>query len=497
MPASRAVYSVPMSAVTSLPRVLGFTTATAVVVGTVIGSGVFKKASSVAGLVPDFTLAMLAWVVVGVLTLLGALALAEVAVIVPKAGGNYAILRDAYGRWAGFLWGWVEFLIIRSASIAALATIFTESLHDILRQVMLPDPAGEIIGPLGRSAITAGVIVLLGLINARGTNWGGGLQVVVTAVKVVSLVGLATLPYLVALAGSSPSAGDVTIPADAVERAVSVSGFLGALVGVFWAYHGWMNIAPIAGEVRNPQRNIPLAVLCGVGLIILLYLSVNIGYHQTIPIGEMANLSRTVAGEFTYRLLGPVGLVLASGAIMVSVFGSLNGNILVGPRLLFAMGEDRLAPKWLSGLHPRYQTPARAEMVLVTWCVIQVSAVAMLMHVTVPTFDLGFTTLDVNLTPGKSAFDIITDFAMFGAISFETFAVASIFVFRRRFPKDVVKLPYRCPLYPVLPAVYVLALGAVLFNMFRTQRAESLTGVGFIAVGGLVYMLFLRRRSVN
>ena len=485
-----------MSAVNSLPRVLGFTTATAVVVGTVIGSGVFKKATAVATLVPDFTLAMLTWVAVGVLTLLGALTLAEVAVIVPKAGGNYAILRDAYGRWAGFLWGWVEFWIIRSASIAALATIFTESLHDILRQIALTEGNHEIIGPLGRSAITAGVIVLLGLINARGTKWGGGLQVGVTVVKVASLIGLATLPYLVALAGHTPSES-VAVAADGPVRAITVSGFLGALVGVFWAYNGWMNIAPIAGEVRNPQRNIPLAVICGVLILILLYVSVNVGYHQIISIQDIAALKRPVAGEFSYRLLGPVGLTLASGAIMVSVFGALNGNILVGPRLLFAMGEDGLAPKWLSGLHPRYQTPARAEMVLTAWCVIQVSVVALLLQVTIPTVTAFGLCVDLNLPPGKDPFDIITDFAMFGAISFETIAVASIFVFRRRFPKVAVKLPYRCPLFPVLPVVYVLALAAVLANMFTTQRAEALTGVGFIAAGGLVYLMFLRGRGKN
>ncbi len=485
-----------MNTDSSLPRVVGFTAATAVVVGTVIGSGVFKKATAVANLVPDFTLAMLAWVVVGVLTLLGALALAEVAVIVPKVGGNYAILRDAYGRWAGFLWGWVEFWIIRSASIAALATIFTESLHDILRQTIAENPSGEIIGPLGRSLITAGVIIALGLINARGTNWGGALQVTVTAVKVASLIGLAMLPYLVALAGKTPAISE-TLPLAVTEKAISISGFLGALVGVFWAYHGWMNIAPIAGEVKNPQRNIPLAVICGVSLIILLYLSVNIGYHQAIPIGEIAALKGTVAGEYARRLLGPIGLVLASGAIMVSVFGSLNGNILVGPRLLFAMGEDRLAPRWLSGLHPRYQTPARAELVLTGWCVIQVTTVAILLQVTLPTLELAGQTLDLNLPRDKSPFDVITDFAMFGAISFETFAVASIFVFRRRYPRDQVALPYRCPLYPVLPAVYVLALGAVLANMFIKQRAESLTGVGFITVGGLIYLLFLRNTGKN
>lgn len=481
-----------MNSESNLPRIVGFTTATAIVVGTVIGTGVFKKAAAVSANVPDVALAMLTWVVVGVLTLLGALALAEVAVIVPKAGGNYAILRDAYGRWAGFLWGWVEFWIIRSASITALATIFTESLHDIVRQLSTDSANVDIINGTGRTAITVGVIVLLGLINARGTHWGGSLQIVVTTVKVSSLIGLAILPYIVVNHYSPPIPVE---PVEVVPKPVILTGFLGALVGVFWAYHGWMNIAPIAGEVKNPQRNIPLAVLCGVGILICLYLSVNLAYHQAIPITEMSTLKRTVAGEFAFRLLGSVGLVLASAAIMISVFGSLNGNILVGPRLLFAMGEDGLAPKWLSRVHPRYHTPARAEFVLCGWCVMQVLIVAVLLQVTLPPLQLGGLTVDVNLPRDKSPFDMITDFAMFGALSFETFAVASIFVFRKRFPKNSVAIAYRCPLYPWLPMLYVTALTAILLNMFNTQRAESLTGLVFIAVGAAIYFCFLRRSS--
>jgi amino acid transporter len=481
-----------------LPRVLGYVTATAIVVGCVIGSGVFKKASAVARDVPESGVALLAWVVVGVLALLGALALAEVAVIVGKAGGNYPILRDAYGRWAGFLFGWVEFWIIRSASIAALATIFTESLHDVLRHAHPNGPDLDVLSPLMRTLMTATVIAVLGYVNARGTRLGGNVQVVVTTVKALSLLSIALLPYIVLALGSSPEARPSVDrlkpfwPADGVN----LVNFGGALVGVFWAYHGWMNFAPIAEEVKNPHRNIPLAALTGVGIIILLYLSVNLAYLLTIPSAEIAQLSgRTVAGEFAYRVLGPIGLMLASAAIMTSVFGALNGNLLVGPRLLYAMGQDGLAPRALSRLHPRFQTPALAEAVLAGWSIALVIAVAILTSYRLPVVRLGSVTFDPNLPVGKDPFDVMTDFAMFGALSFETSAVASIFVYRRRYPKDQVALPYRCPLYPVLPAVYVLCLAAVLFNMFNKQQTEALTGVGFILVGAVVYILFGRRRG--
>jgi basic amino acid/polyamine antiporter, APA family len=472
--------------------------ATAIVVGTVIGSGVFKKASVVSQNVPESGLALLAWVLVGVLTLLGALTLAEVAVIVGKAGGNYAILRDAYGRWAGFLWGWVEFWIIRSGSIAALATIFTESLHDILRQLVDPQrPDLDVLQPWARTGVTASVIAVLGLVNARGTRLGGGLQVVVTTVKVASLLAIAVLPFIMLGLSTSPEATPQASrlapfwPQDWSWAKLSLFG--GALVGVFWAYHGWMNIAPVAEEVKNPQRNIPLALLTGVCIIIVLYVSVNLAYYLIIPGPEIAALKgRTVAGEFSVRVLGSIGLIAASTAIMISVFGSLNGNLLVGPRLLYAMGQDGLAPRALSRLHPRYATPAVAIAVLAGWSILLVFVVGILTTVRIPTLEIGGGSLDFNLPKDKAPFDVITDFAMFGAISFETFAVASIFVFRRRFPVATVALPYRCPLYPLLPAVYVLALTAVLVNMFWSQRVEAMTGVGFILVGAICYRLIGR-----
>jgi basic amino acid/polyamine antiporter, APA family len=346
------------------------------------------------------------------------------------------------------------------------------------------------------------VIAVLGYVNARGTRLGAGLQVVVTIVKVASLVGIALLPFIVMAVTSTPRATPqmATLrpvwPADWSQ--VNWTLFGGALVGVFWAYHGWMNIAPVAEEVKQPQRNIPLALLTGVGIIILLYLSVNLAYHLIIPTREIAALKdRTVAGEFSFRLLGSIGLLFASAAVMTSVFGSLNGNLLVGPRLLYAMGQDGLAPRVLSRLHPRYETPYVAVAVLAGWSMLLVLAVGILTTWRLPVLSLGATSLDLNLPQGKAPFDVITDFAMFGAISFETLAIASIFVFRPRYPVGTVHLPYRCPLYPLLPAVYVVALTAVLINMFWSQRAEAMTGVGFILVGAVVYSVIARRSTAS
>jgi amino acid transporter len=447
--------------------------ATAVVVGTVIGSGIFKKPQSVAANVPDFTTVALVWVLGGVLALLGALALAEVAVLFPRAGGNYVFLREGYGRLAGFLWGWVEFCIIRAASLAALATIFTESLHDILRA----STGSDVLSFWDQRLLTMGVIAALAFVNIRGVRWGGGLQLLITLVKVGSLLAIMLLPFLfgVSFGGSAiASSADSGVP-------FRWGGVGTAFLGVLWAYHGWMNLAPVGEEIKEPQRNIPLAFMAGVAVIIFLYLGANLAYHLVIPQHEMARLTETtVATEFCKRLLGPIGSALASAAVMCSVFGALNGNLLVGPRLLYAMGEDRLAPRALGAVHPRYHTPALAIAVMAGWAVLLVVAVALLTEANV-------------LDEKKSHFDILTDFAMFGAVIFETLAVTTIFVFRRKLPSA--DRPYRCWGYPVVPALYLILPAMVLGNMFVNQQAEAASGLGFIALGAAVYALFLRNSA--
>lgn len=473
--------SPPSSA--GLVRALGPLMATAVVVGTVIGSGVFKKPQSIADLVPHFGLTALLWVLGGVLVLLGALAYSEVTVLLPQAGGNYVFLREAYGRLAGFLWGWVDFCIIRSASLAALATIFTESLHDILRneafQQAVGLPTDTHLGFWTQRLVTVAVLAALAWVNIRGVRWGGLVQLLITLIKVGSLAAIAVLPFLVLAfwlsAPTQPDFGNLRPMWPENWQQVSLGNLGSAFLGVLWAYHGWQNLAPVAEEVRRPQRNLPLALLGGVAIIITLYLGANLAYYLVIPRLEMAQLKQTtVATEFSLRLLGSLGAAAASAVVMTSVFGALNGNLLVGPRLLYAMGEDGLAPRALRAVHERYRTPAVAIAVLATWSSLQVVSVAFLTW-------LGW------LEESKSHFDVLTDFAMFGAVIFETLAVVSIFVFRRRRPN--VERPYRCPGYPLVPALYVILPVFVLVNMFTYQKVEALTGVGFIALGAAVYMV--------
>jgi amino acid transporter len=488
--------------------------ATAVVIGTVIGSGIFQKPQRVAESVPYFGLVALVWILGGVLALLGSLAYAEVSVLYPRAGGNYVFLREGYGRLAGFLWGWVEFWIIRSASLAALATLFTKSFYAVFCEIFGPSLGNALLGYWPQKMVTVTVILGLALVNIRGVRWGGVLQLFITTVKVGSLLVLIALPFVVqALAGSvdrsaQPRTENLS-PWWPSWTDFRLSSFISALLAVLWAYHGWMNIAPVAEEVKNPQRNIPLALLTGVGTLIALYLGTNLSYSLVLTQQEMKTMrdrtpeeaahvvawspdhattlsrgtppeDKTVAIGYCRRLLGSVGVGLAAAAIMCSVFGALNGNLLVAPRQLYAMGQDGMAPRALGWIHPAYRTPAVAILVFAVWAALLVLGAAALTQ--------------LKLLPAdKDHFDILTDFAMFGAVIFETMAVTSIFIFRRRFP-DAPR-PYRCLGYPVVPALYVILPALILGNMFVKQRMEALTGLGFIALGAVVYYVAFGRHA--
>jgi amino acid transporter len=309
----------------------------------------------------------------------------------------------------------------------------------------------------------------------RGVRWGGGLQFFITLVKVTSLLAILVLPFVLWSSFDAPT--------EMRSRTTDFtwSGLGVAFLAVLWPYHGWMNVAPIAGEVKKPQRNIPIAFLAGTGIIVLLYLGANLAYHLVIPQDTMAALpgNVTVVSYFGQSLLGPIGALLASAVVMISVFGALNGNILVGPRLLYAMGEDGMAPRALSRLHAQYRTPVLAIAVLVGWSGLLVI--------------LGGVMTD--LPGGKSLFDTLTDFSMFGAVIFETLAVATIFVFRRKLAH--VERAYRCPWYPLVPLLYMVVPVYVLVDMLRRGATEAAIGLGFIGSGVAVYYAFLAGKGAS
>ncbi len=458
-----------------LLRILGFWTAVAVVVGSVIGSGVFLKPQAVAQNIQHFGLAAIAWVLGGVLALLGALALAELGAMLPRAGGNYVFLKEAYGPLWGFLWGWVEFWILRTGSIAALATVFSKSLAEIVKQ---PD---FVLGDWDQRWITVSVIALLATVNALGVRWGGLVQNLTTWLKVGSLLTIALLPFVLGQAnpelltqpGPSPKAGNALI------------GFGAGVLGVLWAYHGWMNLSPLGEELRDPQRNVPRALFLGVAILIVVYLGANLAYALVLPQAVMADPGKVkvVAVSFAeevFRGWGTEAMAVAgkaiSAAIMLSVFGALNANILIGPRTYFAMGRDGLFPSFFGRVHATFRTPIASILLQAVWAIALV---------------LGSDLIRESAT--ESPFDTLTNYVMFGAIIFETMVIASIFRFRRLHPDW--PRPYRCWGYPVVPVVYVLVLAGVLAVTIIDQPNKSAWGFGFIVAGALVYLLSRARAA--
>ena len=457
----------------------------AILVGCVIGTGVFKKASAVAGSVPESGLAITVWVVVGLLTLCGALALAEVAALFPRSGGNLIFLHEAYGRMYGFLWGWVEFWFLRCASIAALSVVFTDAFHDIAK--FAGETKSDVIPFWHRQAISAVVVMLLGGLAARGTKLGARVQFVVTAVKVGALVLIMLLPVIVLVI--KPSAPTVPDPArfqpvwPSDWSAFSFAAFATAMIAVMWPYNGWTNVAPLAGEIRDPQKNVPRAFIGGMLVLIAVYTGVNVSYFFTVSASEMTTLGGTpVSTEVCFRLIGPVGLMLASAALMVSVMGTVGGNLLVGPRSVFALSREGLAPKILGSVHPRYETPLVATVLMTCVSAMFVVGVAAYTQLT-----------GAGL---KSSFDVLTVFIVFGSTLLETLAVGTIFVFRVKYPGS---RPYRCPGYPVVPAIYIVTMLAVLATMLATpaKRTEALAGLGFIASGIVAYVVTNTKRIAS
>lgn len=454
-----------------------------IVVGATIGSGVFLKPNVVAAATQGHLGLILGlWIACGIVNLCGALALAELATMMPQAGGMYVYLREAYGpRWA-FLWGWAEFWVIRTGSIAALAVGMTISIEFLLHALF-----GWSISVDRQAVVASAAILLLAAINIAGTHYGGRVQNWTTILKIGFVIFLSILPFL------SPYRTAVIQPP--LWPAASETGiWLGlgaALAGIMWAYDGWGNVSVVAEEIRNPSRSIPWALTGGVLLIIVLYTAVNFGYHITLPWQTIAD--HPVTGlAVADALLPRYGDKLMWVVLVISMFGALNANILAGPRVLFAMARDKLFLPGFGELHARYRTPAVAIAGLSIWSV----ALIVLSLVVQRTPDwLGWETSSagggsVPMGLRKQLYDVLTDYCIFGGSMFYLLAVAAVFVMRYRRP--TAERPYRTWGYPFVPALFVVSYIFLLGSMFYASPRESLGAMGFIAAGLIVYEVRMR-----
>src|SRR5215212_368867 len=438
-----------------LPRTLGLWSSVALVVGITIGSGIFRSPAGIAQKVPDPTLMLTLWVVGGLITLCGALSLAELAAALPETGGFYAYLREGWGRPAGFLFGWSELVLIRASALGGIAVVFGEYL---LRSIGI-DPVEHFLAARTLSAVA---IAFAACANILGTNIGAAIVGASTLAKFSALVLLVGASF--ALGGAhGGSFAHLTAPAYGPVTA----GAMGlALVSVLWAYDGWGDLSFAAGEVKDPQRTLPRAIVLGTLALIGIYVLTNIAYLYVIPIAGIAD-PRTplVAADTMMALFGQFGVVLVSIFVMISSFSSLNGSMLASPRVFFAMADDGLFFESIGKVHPRFKTP---------YVAILLAAV-----------------LGIALVMSRS-FEALTETFVLAIWPFYALGIAAIYRLRRLRPS--MQRPYKAIGYPVVPAIFIVSVAAFVVNAFINEPMSTGVTFALILAGLPVYQFAFARR---
>jgi APA family basic amino acid/polyamine antiporter len=447
-----------------LIRGLGLVAAISVNVANVIGTGVFLKARVMTCNVGSPFTALSVWLVAGLLSLAGALTYAELLAMKPRAAGEYGIMRDAYGRPWGFIYGWTQFAIARSASAAALAVGFSIFLNDLLGGALqqtyfsLHLPGGFEV-PFGRLQLIALLaITITVLINCAAVKFSGGVATFLTSIKVLLLLGVGLGAFFYAKGDWSHLS---QVNAGGLCEGVAITtggaaGFAAAMLGALWAYDGWNNITFLAGEVKQPERNLPLGLIISMFLVMGLYLLVNVSYYHVLTPTEVAGVaaSSSVAAEVVRRLLGAVAVTLMAAAMMTSSFGALHASILATSRVPYAMARDRLFFQGLAKVSPHTHVPIRSLVVLGIW-----SGVLAL----------------------SGSYDTLTDAAIFALTLFYAFVAGAVFIFRRRLPDE--PRPYRTWGYPVVPIVYLVVTAWLLTRIVWDARGQMLASIQLFSQG--------------
>jgi len=434
---------------TDLPRKLTLFDGIALLVGSVIGSGIFVVPSLIAQRVPEPGLVIAIWIFSGLLVLCGALTLAELGAMLPQSGGLYVYMREAYGPFWAFLYGWTIMLVAIPASIAALTSVFLLYLKLFLPLTLLAEKA-------------VGISVLLGLgfINARGARQGAGVQNAFTILKVAGLVGLVALAVLTRR--GDPSHLLPLVPDQLSGGLLTAIGL--AMISTLFAYDGWQFVSLVAGEIRDPGRNVPRSIVSGVLIVVAIYVSANLAYIYVLGQPRIATAER-VAADAMREMIGPGGATLIALVILCSTFGAISANVLAGPRVLFAMGRDGWLFPQLARIHPRHETPSTAIWALAIWAAL------------------------LTLTGGYEHLITMSGFANW---IFFTMIVVSVIVLRRKHPDW--ERPYRVTGYPVTVIVFVLVSSVFVLNTLMGSPRSSLMGLGLLLLGVPFY---LRSRSLS
>jgi APA family basic amino acid/polyamine antiporter len=458
----------------TLIRGLGLIAAVSIVIGNIIGTGVFLKTRVMICNVGTPGMVIVVWIVAGVLSLAGALTYAELSAMMPRAGGEYVFIKEAYGRLSSFLYGWMQIFIAKTGSQASVAVAFAIFLNNltgnaIQRELWKTSVGGHEFVLTTAQLFAVGIIVLFTIVNCATVLISGRLAAALTLVKISLVLGVAFGAFFLAqgtfghfsLANVGGLCKDVSM-----DARYGVAGFGAAMLAALWGYDGWNNLTLVAGEVKNPHRNVPLALVGGTVAIILLYVLINVAYFYVLTPTDIANVAKdsSVAREVAVKFMGPIAVSVIAAALMASSIGTLHTSILTGARVPYAMARDGLFWERLSRLSPKTRVPIGALIVQGFWaCLLALSG----------------------------SFDTLTDYVIFGSWIFYGLTTASVFVFRRKYP-DVPR-PYKAWGYPVVPVLFLLATGALLVNTLKTATTQALIGIGLIALGLPVYYYLVRR----
>lgn len=431
---------------TELARRLGFVDALSIVVGCMIGGGIFLVPNLIAQNLTSTALILGTWVFAGVISFFGALGCAELGAAMPSTGGQYVFLREAYGPIGGFLCGWTNFLISRTAQSAWLAVVLTAYISYF-------HPFGNIAS----KAISVAAIAIFTCVNYRGVTLGALVQKCFAAAKVVGiLIIVASAFFLGSAANAAPATGHS-----------SLSSFGLAMISCLLAYDGWVQMSFVAGEIRNPKRNILLALALGVAVVMSVYLLANLAYLRVMSIPEIAQ-SAHVGADAATRSLGAIGGTLVTVIILLSIIGSLNGAVLTCPRVYFAQANDGLFFRRFAEIHPRYQTPGFALLAQGVWAIVLIVS---------------------------GSYETLMDYAMFAIWLSYAFMIAGVFVLRRTQP-DLPR-PYKMWGYPVTPLLFLIVAISFLGNMLVTRPGAPLAALGLILAGVPAYYLWRRAAAIH
>jgi APA family basic amino acid/polyamine antiporter len=437
----------------TLPRVLSLWDVVMIVVGGVIGSGIFLTPSDIALAVPAPVVMLLVWVVGGLFSFFGALAFAELGAAMPEAGGIYIYLREAYGPLLSFLFGWTLFLVIDSGSIATLAVAFSGKML----------PRFVTMTPLVTKLVAAAFVLFLGAVNYVGVRWGARLQNLMTIIKTAA-IGIIVVAVFFFAKGHGNFRNFVEPKAGAFN--FNLLGAFGVgLVASLWAYKGWEAATYSAGETKNPRRNLPLGILIGTVTVIVLYVLANLAYLYVLPVDKIASSEGRVALDAMNIVIGPFGASLIAFLILFSMLGAANQNMLTSPRVYFAMARDGLFFRKIAEVHPRFLTPHVSIVAITIWSIL------------------------LTLT---GTFKQLFTYVIFGEWIFFGLTVAAVIVLRRKRPD--LDRPYKTWGYPVTPAFFILAALYVAVGSLRSAFWNALAGLGIICLGIPAY-LYWRGKS--